>query len=174
MSYRIHLTICKRENYEEFLRLHKENPEDNIFYLPDVKDKISVEISCESPIDGFNEIEDIDKDEYPPYLLNKEDFKQILIYYQDLQIELNNDRLKNVIYLRSKKYGTLKRKMGQLRRLFMVFWNYAWWSKTYFEDLKGRGLLISDSDRFEFQYFYLVGLYESFNDKTDVAIITHG
>ena len=177
MSYRIHIGVINKKAYKEYLKEYKKSKnEDKCFDM-----KTPIEISDNTDIEQFKNIP-IKKKEYHPKILNKKDFKKILISYQNLMLEISEDRLKKIVLIKesywkeneSNEMNKLSKVTNEAVDLINRLQTDCHYTQWFFERLQKNDILISDSDHFKFQYFYLVKVYETFNDKTDVLILTHG
>ena len=171
MSYRIHISVMNKKDYLIYLKKYKKSKdEDKYFYIDN-----SIEISDDTDIRQFKKIP-IKKLEYHPRILNKKDFKKIIIFYQNEQLSISEKRLKDIEiikeqYSKEDKLNKVNQQAVDSINRFQTELHYTLW---YFEKLQRDNILIADSDYFKLQYFYMVGLYESFSDKENVLILTHG
>lgn len=168
MSYRIHLHICNAEDYIKYYQNYLENP-NNYFDPPS---KSCIELMDSLDLIQFNNIDSTDE-EYPSYILNKEDFRKILEHYRYNQLELANERLKSYAEYKELYKDENKLYPEETFEILSKFSNHNNNSKWYFEKLIKEDKFILDSSYFTYQYFYLVNLYENYTDE-EVIIITHG
>lgn len=178
MGYRKYINILKKDDYNKLISAYKLNQDIDVdtddpkcFDLYDFKEKYRSEVCDDLPLDQFEEI-DINEQEYHPLILDKSDFRKIIVFYQELQIKNSQ----NVLDRQSKIENIEDDKKSQrlINDSFFNYVNHAHNVSWYFKNLIESDILMSDSDYFLLQYFELVKLYEGFNDEKDILIITHG
>ncbi len=146
MSYRIKLSIVNKEDFD-----HNKNYDwDSLYDMLEKYDRH--ELYDETDVSQFTQIRG-DFDEYHPAVLDKDQFRILIKWYQHF-IHEN--------YVRKNEMDN-----GDDRYLDRMF-------EYYFEALIERDVLIKPSSVFILDYFYLVSEYEKFDDEKHVAIITHG
>ena len=152
MSYRIHIGIVKKKDLDNHLSKtftddDKGWDEENSFFHA----SRDTELNDWTKIDQFRIVKGYEKEEYPHYILSKEDFQKVLDYYKKFL----------------KESFELKEKSLEKQPLHFHY------LKSYFNTLIKQKTNITTSGLFVLDYFYLVRMYENWQNG-DVALITHG
>ena len=110
MGYRIHLNICDKAEFDKYCKTFKRDDEECIYFDLDFSQRC-IELSDELDLDKFTKL-GIDKDdEYPAYILKKDDIKKILDHYQDIMIESNTDKVSQLNHVEYKVGEVVNRVM---------------------------------------------------------------
>lgn len=162
MSYRIYISITKKEALDKFL-------------LGDTSDfefeehDIIAELYDNLNLKQFTPIEQYKDEEYPPYILNKDDFQKILNCYKSIIFE--NMKEKEQYLNKLVDIGEEEIKIDR-SELISIWRNYVYIS-NYFEEILNTETLIKTSGLFLLDYFYLVKMFENLKED-EVFLITHG
>ena len=152
MSYRIHIGIVKKKDLDKHLaKTFTESIEDWDEKWDFFHNSRDTELNDWTKIDQFKIVKGYEEEEYPPYILTKEDFQKVLDYYKKFL----------------KESFELKEKSLEKQPLHFHY------LKNYFKTLIKRNVNITTSGLYVLDYFYLVRMYENWKDG-DIALITHG
>lgn len=164
MSYRIHLGIVKKKDLDEHLSKKFSDDDEGYQRKNDFFNRSwGVELFDETPIEQFTKIKGIDE-EYPPYILSKEDVQKILDFYKQFLKDYFEEKQNQIHkHIMNKDYEL---NLHSLSTHFRVL-------KNYFNCLIKQNKNISESSLFLIDYFYIVKIYERMNSD-EVGIITHG
>jgi hypothetical protein len=179
MGYRINLNIIDKEYWESFINepVHKVQDDDYYFWdtFDNSKYKTETEISDMTKINHFTKVKLTKDNEYPLYILTKVDFLEIIKFYQHFLAENSGKEIEKIEKIRD-QYS--KTKTFNAYDIMEVLSHSCWLEENiqyYFGTrLKKCHELVLDDSRFLLQYFYLVDLYNNFNEQTQVLIISHG
>ncbi len=166
MSYRIHFGIIRKTDLDRHL-LKKFTNSDNDF---DKKwsffdNSRQTELFDETPIDQFKKVKGYEDEEYPPYILTRKDFQELLNYYKEFIMESFKKKEDILNNIQSKEDIDL-REISNLN----IHFSYL---KSYFKRLIKQNKNIDSDGLFLLDYFYLVKLYENWKNR-DRGLITHG
>lgn len=149
MSYRIHIGTANKKKFEEKIssisNIDDEGWDELSTLLSSTRD---TELIDSFKISQFTPIKKLKDEEYPPYILDKNDFQKILDYYKVLLYD-DNKR---------------KDKSWEGTKLYV---------EHYFKRLISEKKNIDSSGLFLLDYFYLVRMFENIKDD-ECFIITHG
>ena len=166
MSYRIHFGIVKKSDLDNHLsKGFNDTDEDydrkwDFFY-----NSRQTELSDETHIERFKKVKGYEEEEYPPYVLTKRDFQELLNYYKEFLLESFKKKEEMFDSIKSKEDIDLR----EISNLNIHFY----YLKSYFKRLIKQDKNIDSDGLFLLDYFYLVKLYENWK-KGQRGLITHG
>jgi predicted metal-binding protein len=166
MGYRIYVGLVEKNDLQEHLK--KEFTDTN----EDFDEKLSffynsrkTELNNQTDIRQFNIVKGYENEEYPPYIVTKEDFQKILDYYKKFLMEDFKEKELMLSKIKSKEDIDV-REISSLNVHFCYLSNY-------FKNLIKFNENISEDGLFLLDYFCLVKIYENWKDS-EIGIITHG
>lgn len=166
MSYRIYIGMVKKKELDYHLLMKfivkKKDFDVQSDFLNNLRE---AELFEETPIEQFKKIKEYEKDEYPPYILTKNDFQKILNYYKQFLKEYFEKKEKTLNKIQNKEKVEI-RKIAIINSHFHYLTNY-------FKRLIIQNKNIDTNGLFLLDYFYLVKMYDNWKNG-DIAIITHG
>lgn len=164
MSYRIHLSILRKNQINEYLK----RTEDKYFNEnEDLDFEYETELHDETPIEDFTPIEKFKDSEYSPYILDKNDFQKILDYYKNLIYESIKEKVELTDVKRNEENKILIEDKNAGIHI------HFYYIQNYFNGLIKNNKNIDSSGLFLLDYFYLVRLFENLKDD-ELILITHG
>lgn len=176
MSYRIHLSLLSKNDIEKAIETaytYKESEGYIYLELPNNR----IEIIDTAPIGHLPKVFPKETIGYHPYYLSKPEFRKLLIYYQkhivnNAQIQYAKIDEINETYKNKEQITSLDKSLN--KKFYYTCITNISETKSYFEKLLKENKLLDDSSLFIIQYFYLVKLYETFNEDTHVMVVSHG
>jgi len=166
MGYRIYFGLIKKSDLDNHLkRKFTNNDEDydekwNFFY-----NSRNIELFDETPIWKFKKVKGYEYEEYPPYILTKRDFQELLDYYKQFIMKSFKEKESMLDKIKSKEDIDVR----EISNLYIHFY----YLKSYFERLIKQKKNIDSSGLFLLDYFYLVRIYENWKNGQR-GLITHG
>ncbi len=162
MSYRVYIGVVKKSDLDKHLSKNLSDSDEDYDEKWDFfRDSRQTEIFDETPIEDCKIINGYEDEEYPPYLLSKSDFQEILNFYK-----------KHLMEVYDKKEKEFKDDKKDFRELANISFFYSQ-VKSYFNELIIKDKNVVGSMIFLLDYFNLVRMYENMGDA-DIALITHG
>lgn len=162
MSYRIHLGIIQKKDLDKHTsKQFSDSDEDYDKKMDFFTHYRDIELFDETPIKQFEKLKGYENEEYPPYVLSKNDLQKILDFYKKFLKESFKNKQK-ILDKKNIKPIHISDLKGHFHYL-----------KCYFDGLIKQKKNISDCGLFLIDYFYLVMIYEKWTEG-DVALISHG
>ena len=166
MSYRIHFGLIKKSDLDNHLKKQfTDSDEDfdkkwDFFY-----NSRDIELFDETPIERFNKVKGYEEEEYPPYILTKKDFQELLNYYKQFIMDSFEKKESILDNIKSKEDIDIR----EISNLNIHFY----YLKSYFERLIKQKKNIDSSGLLLLDYFYLVRIHENWKNGQR-GLITHG
>ena len=177
MSDRIHLNIVNKKKFKEYLKSY--NDEDGSHYLlgRHIEGGKSIEVFDELPIDQYRQLFKDDEDEYCPYIITKNKIRGILKFYQKSLLSNAENKIKDMANIIKAVNLNDKFSDESISKIMVHFRSYRLhheFLKLYFEGLIKDDTLVQEDGQFLLDYYYILDMYNTFDSKRDIAIITHG
>lgn len=169
MSYRIHLSMMSKNDYDNYIKLDYDHFSRAMYSTE------QIEISDETELTIFTPIHKFVNDEYTPYIINsKNEFKILLNQYKKILYDIFTYNIKEYNELSYKLLKSNDNIEFKLSNFANMYHSYLYNARLFMSKVLDSNDFVCDSSYFFIQYFYLVNIMQTTNFNKIVGVITHG